>query len=73
MVLGVLERPPRRGQVPTEQAQPDPDTGDKKVLISGRVRSSVRKRMKVYAAEHDVNLQDLLDAALDEYLANRKA
>jgi len=72
MVLDVLERPPRRGQVPDEQAEPDPKAEDK-VLISGRVRASVRKRMKVYAAEHDVNLQDLLDKALDEYLTKRKA
>lgn len=73
MVLDVLERPPRRGQVPDEQAEPDPKAEDKKVLISGRVRTSVRKRMKLYAAEHDVNLQDLLDKALDEYLTKRKA
>ncbi|MFJ2561339.1 MULTISPECIES: ribbon-helix-helix domain-containing protein [unclassified Streptomyces] len=72
MVLDLLDRPPRRGEVPDEQAETDPKTKDK-VLISGRVRASVRKRMKVYAAEHDVNLQDLLDEALDEYLKKRKA
>ncbi|MFJ8982670.1 hypothetical protein [Streptomyces sp. NPDC102282] len=72
MVLDVLERPPRSSKVPDEQAEQDPKAEDK-VLISGRVRASVRKRMKVYAAEHDVNLQDLLDAALDEYLTKRKA
>ncbi|MGW6412177.1 ribbon-helix-helix domain-containing protein [Streptomyces vinaceus] len=55
-----------------EQAKSAP-TDDGKVLISGRVRASVRKRMKLYAAEHDVNLQDLLDEALDEYLSKRNA
>jgi hypothetical protein len=29
--------------------------------------------MKLYAAANDVNLQDLLDEALDEYLKKRKA
>lgn len=72
MVLDVLERPPRSSKVPDEQAEQDSKAEDK-VLISGRVRTSVRKRMKVYAAAHDVNLQDLLDAALDEYLTKRKA
>ncbi|MFG2176933.1 ribbon-helix-helix domain-containing protein [Streptomyces niveus] len=58
--------------MPDEQENPDPAAEDK-TLISGRVRTSVRKRMKVYAAEHDLNLQDLLDEALDEYLKKRKA
>ncbi|MEY9998182.1 hypothetical protein ABIE67_010303 [Streptomyces sp. V4I8] len=42
-----------------------------RVLISGRVRASVRKRLRLYAAAHDENLQDLLDAAIDEYLSKR--
>ncbi|MFL0028502.1 hypothetical protein ACJBCE_36880 [Streptomyces sp. NBUL23] len=58
--------------MPDEQEKSDPQAEDK-TLISGRVRTSVRKRMKLYAARHDVNLQDLLDAALDEYLTNRNA
>jgi hypothetical protein len=33
----------------------------------------VRKRARLYAAGHDVNLQDLMDAALDEYLTRRNA
>ncbi|GAA1377210.1 ribbon-helix-helix domain-containing protein [Streptomyces beijiangensis] len=58
--------------MPDAQEKSDPPAEDK-VLISGRVRASVRKRMKIFAAKNDVNLQDLLDAALDEYLTKRKA
>ena len=46
---------------------------DTRVPFSARVRESVRRRARVYAAGHDVNLQDLMDAALDEYLARRGA
>lgn len=73
MGLQMLEPPPtRRGEVPDEQEQSAPAAEDR-VLISGRVRASVRRRMKLYAAAHDVNLQDLLDEALDEFLRNRNA
>ncbi|WP_433573968.1 hypothetical protein [Streptomyces sp. CA-251247] len=44
---------------------------EERVLISGRVRASVRKRLRVYAAANDENLQDLLDKAIDEYLTSR--
>lgn len=57
--------------MPDEQEKSASETEDR-VLISGRVRASVRRRMKRYAAEHDVNLQDLLDEALDEFLTKRK-
>jgi hypothetical protein len=50
-----------------------PPTPDLRVNFGGRVRESVRKRARIYAVENDVELQDLLDAALDEYLRNRNA
>lgn len=50
-----------------------PPTPDLRVNFGGRVRESVRKRARIYAVENDVELQDLLDAALDEYLRNRDA
>ncbi|WP_018570110.1 hypothetical protein [Streptomyces sp. PsTaAH-124] len=53
--------------MPDEQEQSAPEAEDK-VLISGRVRESVKRRMKVYAAMNDMKLQDLLDVALDEFL-----
>ncbi|MFD4143057.1 hypothetical protein [Streptomyces sp. NPDC058572] len=46
-------------------------TDEERVLISGRVRASVRKRLRMYAAANDENLQDLLDRAIDEYLSSR--
>lgn len=59
----------RRGQVPEQRDQKAGETADEeRVLISGRVRASVRKRLRLYAAEHDENLQDVLDHAIDEYL-----
>lgn len=44
-----------------------------RVNFGGRVRESVRKRARIYAVQNDVELQDLLDAALDEYLSRRDA
>jgi hypothetical protein len=58
--------------VPEEKTTPEPEA-EERVLISGRVRASVRRRMKIYAATTDANLQDLLDAALDEFLRKRNA
>ncbi|MEU8623058.1 hypothetical protein [Streptomyces sp. NPDC048623] len=46
---------------------------DELVLVSGRVRKSIRRRLKLYAAEHDIKLQVVLDEALDEYLTRREA
>ncbi len=46
--------------------------GDTRVNFGGRVRESVRKRARIFAVQNDVELQDLLDAALDEYLTRRE-
>ncbi|MFJ2477214.1 hypothetical protein ACIOWI_30280 [Streptomyces sp. NPDC087659] len=55
--------------MPEQRDQKAGETADEdRVLISGRVRASVRKRLRLYAAEHDENLQDVLDRAIDEYL-----
>ncbi|MFG3158104.1 hypothetical protein ACGF7W_39395 [Streptomyces sp. NPDC048219] len=51
-----------------DQSAGETTDGDERVLISGRVRASVRKRLRLYAAAHDENLQDLLDRAIDEFL-----
>lgn len=56
--------------MPDEKPQTPDDAVEDRVLISGRVRASVRRRMRRYVAETDIALQDLLDAALDEYLRN---
>ncbi|MFD5906542.1 hypothetical protein ACFWHG_34285 [Streptomyces microflavus] len=60
---------PKQGD-PQDQQQPETED---RANFSARVRVSVRRRAKLYAAGHDINLQDLVDAALDEYLAKRDA
>ncbi|MCQ4045815.1 hypothetical protein ACFOSC_27945 [Streptantibioticus rubrisoli] len=55
------------------QPQTPEEEGEERVNFSARVRVSVRRRARLYAAEHDVNLQDLVDAALDDYLTRHNA
>jgi hypothetical protein len=50
-----------------------PPAVEPRVNFGGRVRESVRKRARIYAVQNDVELQDLLDEALDEYLSRRDA
>lgn len=52
---------------------PETPESDPRVNFSARVRESVRRRARLYAAGNDINLQDLMDKALDEYLARRNA
>lgn len=56
-----------------EPQEPQTPESEERTNFSARVRVSVRKRAKLYAAGHDVSLQDLVDAALDEYLSKRNA
>ncbi|MFI1734929.1 hypothetical protein ACH40E_38100 [Streptomyces acidicola] len=59
-----------------QQDKPQPQTpeeSEERVNFSARVRVSVRRRAKLYAAQHDVSLQDLVDAALDDYLRRHNA
>lgn len=60
----------RSGPVPEQRDRTAGEAAEDedRVLISGRVRASVRKRLRLYAAAHDENLQDLLDRAIDEFL-----
>ncbi|MBU3865539.1 hypothetical protein KN815_16075 [Streptomyces sp. 4503] len=41
---------------------------DELVLISARVRKATRKRARVFCAERDLSMQDLIDRALNEYI-----
>ncbi|WP_192580234.1 hypothetical protein [Micromonospora sp. ALFpr18c] len=50
-----------------------PPVDEPRVNFGARVRESVRKRARVYAVQNDVELQDLLDEAVDEYLRARGA
>lgn len=60
---------PKQGE---PQDQPTPEQ-EERVNFSARVRVSVRRRAKLYAAANDVSLQDLVDAALDDYLTRHNA
>lgn len=64
---------PRRS--PGDQGGPAPaaPVNDARVNFGGRVRESVRKRARIYAVQNDVELQNLLDQALDDYLSARGA
>jgi hypothetical protein len=62
-----LERPQGRSQVPDEQAKEDA-APEELVLISARVRKSTRRKARVFCAEQDVSMQDLIDRALNEYI-----
>lgn len=62
---------PKQGE-PQQNAE-ESEEAEARVNFSARVRVSVRKRAKLFAAEHDVSLQDLADQALDEYLQRRNA
>lgn len=42
-----------------------------RVNFGARIRASVRKRARLYAVEHDIDLQDVIDQAIDEYLRKR--
>ncbi|MFC8014144.1 hypothetical protein [Streptomyces cinereoruber] len=58
---------PKQDQPQNESAGAG-DAQEERVNFSARVRASVRRRAKLYAAANDVNLQDLVDTALDDYL-----
>ena len=50
-----------RGEsVPADEPQPGP-----------LARPPERKRARLYAVEHDIDLQDVIDQAIDEYLRKR--
>jgi len=50
---------------------PSREETEARVNFGGRVRPSTRKRARLFAAQHDIDIQDLLDAALNEYMSRR--
>jgi hypothetical protein len=44
---------------------------ERRVNFGARVRASVRYRARLWSVQHEVDLQDLLDEALEEYLTRR--
>ena len=45
-----------------------PSVASEWVKTSVNLRPDMRRRLKRYAAEHDVRIQDVIDTALNEYL-----
>jgi hypothetical protein len=43
------------------------------VNFGGRVRESLRRRLRIYAASNDLDLQDVLGRALSEFLDRQGA
>ncbi len=46
----------------------DTYTENKYIVTSLRLKESTRREAKVYAAEHDMTLQEVVDAALRNFL-----
>ncbi|MER6138306.1 hypothetical protein [Streptomyces sp. NPDC001815] len=78
-MIATLERSTTGANVPKQGEPQDEAMGnegaeaEERVNFSARVRVSVRRRAKLYAAGHDINLQDLVDQALDDYLRRHGA
>ena len=45
-----------------------PESGEGWVKTSVSLRASTRRRLKTFAAEHDMRIQEVVDAALETYL-----
>ena len=45
-----------------------PESGEGWVKTSVSLRASTRRRLKTFAAEHDMRIQEVIDAALETYL-----
>ena len=45
-----------------------PESGEGWVKTSVSLRASTRRRLKTWAAEHDMRIQEVVDAALETYL-----
>ncbi|WP_406257512.1 hypothetical protein [Streptomyces chartreusis] len=64
---------PKQDGPQDEASENEAAQAEERVNFSARVRVSVRRRAKLYAAGHDINLQDLVDQALDDYLRRHGA
>lgn len=53
----------------TAETQAQPTENDPVVMFSGRIRSSLRRRVRISAATQDMDVTDVLKEALEDYLA----
>lgn len=50
---------------------PTPPVETERANLNARVRGSTRRRVRMYAAARDMDMQDVIDAAVVEYLEAR--
>ena len=54
--------------IPENRQNEKPESGEDWVKTSVSLRASTRRRLKTWAAEHDMRIQEVVDAALETYL-----
>lgn len=59
--------------IPKDRNIGKPESGEEWVKTSVSLRASTRRRLKTFAAEHDTRIQQVIDSALELYLADKKA
>lgn len=56
---------------PAPPVTPEVIAEDRKVMYSARIRESLRRQVKRHAADTDLTVEEITEAALTEYLKNR--
>lgn len=54
--------------IPKNRQNEKPESGEEWVKTSVSLRASTRRRLKTFAAEHDMRIQEVVDSALETYL-----
>lgn len=54
--------------IPKNRKVEKPESAGEWVKTSVSLRASTRRRLKLFAAEHDQRIQEVIDAALEAYL-----
>lgn len=55
-------------EIPKNRRAVEPNDAEGWVKTSVSLRASTRRRLKAWAAEHDMRIQEVVDAALETYL-----
>lgn len=55
-------------EIPKNRRAVKPNDAEGWVKTSVSLRASTRRRLKAWAAEHDMRIQEVVDAALETYL-----
>lgn len=59
---------PADTEIPKNRRAVKPNDAEGWVKTSVSLRASTRRRLKAWAAEHDMRIQEVVDAALETYL-----